>query len=165
MLEASHVLGIKNDTQTMTISKRMVDHALQNGWDKNAGGFYDEGYYFKDSASITIIRDSKNWWAQAEGLNTLLMMADYFPADSMQYFKKFTLLWQYVQTYLIDHEHGDWYAGGLDKEPEQKTGTKGNIWKGTYHVLRSFVNCIQRLQQDTAQHVLPQHVTTKTHPH
>ncbi|MEO5592468.1 MAG: AGE family epimerase/isomerase [Chitinophagaceae bacterium] len=146
MLEASHVLGIKNDTRTMTIAKKMVDHALQNGWDKNVGGFYDEGYYFKGSAAITIIRDSKNWWAQAEGLNTLSMMADHFPADSMQYFKKFTLLWHYTQTYLIDHEHGDWYSGGLDKEPGQKTGAKGNIWKGSYHVLRSLINCTQRLE-------------------
>ena len=145
LLEAAHTLGMKNDATTMTIAKKMVDHALSNGWDKVTGGFYDEGYYFKDSDTITILRDSKNWWAQAEGLNTLLMMADYFPADRMQYFRKFTQLWQYVQTYLIDHEHGDWYAGGLDKEPAQKTGSKGNIWKGTYHVLRSLANCTQRL--------------------
>src|SRR4030095_15401297 len=32
MLEASHVLGMKNDTTTMRIAKKMVDHALNNGW-------------------------------------------------------------------------------------------------------------------------------------
>jgi mannobiose 2-epimerase len=146
LLEAAHVLGIKDDKYTMFIAKKMVDHALQNGWDNQLGGFYDEGYYFKDSTRITIIKDSKNWWAQAEGLNALLIMAEYYPEDPLQYFKKFSLLWQYTQTYLIDHEHGDWYSGGLDKEPAQKTGTKGNVWKGTYHTLRSMVNCIQRLQ-------------------
>ncbi len=147
MLEASHVLGIKDNKETMTVAKRMVDHALQNGWDDKVGGFYDEGYYFKGDKGITIIKDSKNWWAQAEGLNSLLMMADYFPDDKMQYFKKFTMLWNYVQAYLVDHEHGDWYSGGLDKEPDQKNGTKGNIWKGTYHVLRSLANCTLRLQK------------------
>ena len=160
MLEASHELGLKNDARTMTVAKKMIDHALQNGWDNKTGGFYDEGYYFKDSTHITIIRDSKNWWAQAEGLNTLLLMSDYFPADSMQYFKKFLQQWQYVQTYLIDHEHGDWYAGGLDKEPQQKMGSKGNIWKGTYHVLRSFVNCIERLQPGMLKPAAP-HTSTK----
>jgi mannobiose 2-epimerase len=89
MLEASHVLGSKNDTLTMRVAKLMVDHALQNGWDKINGGFYDEGYYFKNKKEITIIKDSKNWWAQAEGLNTLLLMADHFPNDPMQYFEKF----------------------------------------------------------------------------
>ncbi|MEP6748368.1 MAG: AGE family epimerase/isomerase [Bacteroidota bacterium] len=161
MLEASHALGIKDESQTMEISKKMIDHALRNGWDNKVGGFYDEGYYFKDSASITIIRDSKNWWAQAEGLNTLLMMSDYFPADKMQYYKKFLQQWQYVQAYLVDHEHGDWYSGGLDKEPEQKTASKGNIWKGTYHVLRAFVNCIERLEPDKISPSVPQALALK----
>src|SRR5690606_40790989 len=74
MLEASHVLGLENDVQTHTVAKIMVDHALRNGWDDEVGGFYDEGYYFKGADSIRIIRDTKNWWAQAEGLNTLLLM-------------------------------------------------------------------------------------------
>lgn len=146
MLEASHALGLKNDSKTMTVAKRMVDHALRNGWDKQVGGFYDEGYYFKGSDTISIIRDSKNWWAQAEGLNTLLLMADHFPNDQMHYFDKFKQLWKYVQTYLIDHQYGDWYEGGLDKEPEKKTALKGHIWKGNYHQFRAMMNCMARLR-------------------
>jgi mannobiose 2-epimerase len=144
MLEASHALGL-NDQKTMKIAKKMVDHALANGWDKKVGGFYDEGYYFRNKKQITIIRDSKNWWAQAEGLNTLLLMADQFPNDRMHYFEKFKQLWTYVQTYLIDHVNGDWYEGGLDKEPERKTGLKAHIWKAAYHNYRSLSNCIERL--------------------
>jgi mannose/cellobiose epimerase-like protein (N-acyl-D-glucosamine 2-epimerase family) len=147
ILEASHTLGIHNDTKTLTVAKRMVDHALENGWDNNAGGFYDEGYYFKNKPGITIIKDTKNWWAQSEGLNTLLLMADLFPNDKMQYFQKFKQLWKYAQTYLIDHVHGDWYEGGLDKEPQKKTALKGHIWKATYHQYRALSNCIQRLRE------------------
>jgi mannobiose 2-epimerase len=150
MLEASHALGIKNDTKTLAVAKRMVDHALRNGWDKQNGGFFDEGYYFKDESSITITKESKNWWAQAEGLNTLLLMADLFPRDSIQYFQKFSQLWKYVNTYLIDHENGDWYQGGLDKEPQQKTELKGHIWKATYHQYRALSNCIERLRKQNA---------------
>jgi cellobiose epimerase len=146
MLEASHVLGLKNDTATMTVAKRMVDHALRNGWDNKAGGFYDEGYYFNNKKDITIIKDNKNWWSHAEGLNTLLLMADHFPDDPMRYFAKFKVMWQYIQTYMIDHEHGDWYEDGLDTRPERKTALKGHIWKGTYHNLRALSNCVQHLQ-------------------
>jgi len=146
MLEASHALGWKNDTVTLIAGKRMVDHSLRNGWDKAIGGFYDEGYYFKNSDTLSIIFDSKNWWAQAEGLNTLLLMADHFPGDAMQYELKFKQLWNYVQTYMIDHVNGDWYEEGLDKEPQRKTALKGHIWKGTYHNFRALNNCIQRLQ-------------------
>jgi mannobiose 2-epimerase len=146
MLEASHALGLKNDSKTMTVAKQMVDHSLQNGWDSLVGGFYDEGYYFKDKPGMTIILDTKNWWAQAEGLNTLLLMSDHFPNDKMQYFEKFKQLWQYTQTYLIDHTYGDWYEGGLDKQPQKKTALKGHIWKATYHHYRSMAHCIDRLK-------------------
>jgi len=150
MLEASHALGIKNDTTTLFAGKKMLDHALRNGWDKSIGGFYDEGYYFKNRDSITIIFDSKNWWAQAEGMNTLLLMADHFPNDPMHYYDKFKQLWNYIQTYMIDHVNGDWYEEGLDKEPQRKTALKGHIWKGTYHNFRALSNCIKRLTSSGA---------------
>jgi mannobiose 2-epimerase len=146
MMEASEALGLKNDDKTMSVSKRMVDHALNNGWDSERGGFYDEGYYFKNKPGITIIKNTKNWWAQAEGLNTLLFMSEHFPKDTQQYFEKFTRLWDYAQTYLIDHEYGDWYEEGLDNSPNRKTGLKGHIWKATYHQFRSLINCTARLK-------------------
>jgi mannobiose 2-epimerase len=147
MLEATEALGNKHDEKTIAIGKKMVDHALKNGWDNELGGFYDEGYYFKDKPGVTIIWESKNWWAQAEGLNTLLLLSDEYPNDPMQYYKHFTKLWQYVQTYLIDHEHGDWYEEGLDKEPQRKTALKAQIWKGTYHNFRALINCINRIER------------------
>src|SRR5690606_10423764 len=105
MLEAAGALGLEPDT-TLQAGKRMVDHALRNGWDEARGGFYDAGYYYADRPGIAIVRDTKNWWAQAEGLNTLLLMADLFPDDPLRYEEKFRKLWQYVRTNLIDHEHG-----------------------------------------------------------
>jgi cellobiose epimerase len=146
MLEASHVLGIENDKLTHTIAKKMIDHSLDKGWDKNVGGFYDEGYYFKDSVDISILRVTKNWWAQAEGLNTLLLMSDLYPSDASDYFGNFKLMWQYININLIDHQHGDWFQGGLDKQPEMKTELKGHIWKGNYHQFRSLSNCVKRLR-------------------
>lgn len=147
MREASHVAGLEHDTTTLRIGKKMVDHALRNGWDSVAGGFYDEGYYFRDKPGITIIRDTKNWWAQAEGLNTLLLMADLFPEDDHRYFDKFTMMWDYINKNLIDHEHGEWYQGGLDKQPDMKTDLKGHIWKASYHQYRSLQNCMKRLRE------------------
>ena len=152
MLEASHVAGIKEDTATLRIAKKMVDHALDHGWDTVAGGFYDEGYYFRDREGMTILRDTKNWWAQAEGLNTLLLMADLFPNDERRYFEKFKKMWNYIDQYLIDHEIGEWYPGGLDKQPQFKTALKGHIWKACYHQYRSMENCVKRLRNERVVH-------------
>jgi mannobiose 2-epimerase len=150
MLEASHVLGLAQDTTTERICKKMLDHALTNGFDHENGGFYDEGYYFKEDGPCTVIRDTKNWWAQAEGLNTLLLFADKYPDDTLHYASKFQLQWNYISKYLIDHEFGDWYAGGLDKEPFQKHEPKGHQWKATYHHFRSLSNCIHELRKTSA---------------
>ena len=150
MMEASHILGIENDTITLRVAKKMVDHSLLNGWDEtpNEGSFYDEAYYFKDKSDITITRDTKNWWAQGEGMNTLLMMSELYPNDSMKYYDKFFKSWTYINNNLIDHEYGDWYAGGLDKQPEMKTALKGHIWKATYHQYRAMENCVNRLKNE-----------------
>jgi mannobiose 2-epimerase len=149
MQEADEALNGKASAKTLAVGKKMVDHALHNGWDNSVGGFYDEGYYFKNKPGLTITNTGKNWWAQAEALNTLLMFSEMYPNDSMQYLQKFFKEWQYVQTYLIDHEHGDWYDEGLDTEPQRKTALKAQIWKATYHVFRALMNCINRIEEDS----------------
>ena len=145
MLEASEVAGLENDTLTLRKTKKMVDHSLRFGWDKTVGGFYDAGYYFKGQDTVTIIKDTKNWWAQAEGMNSLLLMAKLFPKDAHNYRSLFETQWKYINTYLIDHVHGDWYPNGIDKGPEEKLAMKAQIWKGNYHNSRAMMNCMKRL--------------------
>lgn len=149
MIEASHVLGIEDETKTHQIAKKMVDHSLENGYDHEVGGFYDAGYYFKGEDSLTIVRETKRWWAQAEGLNTLLLMAQLYPKDERNYFDKFEQQWAYIDTYLIDPQHGGWYEGGLDKQLEMKKHLKGHIWKTTYHNYRAMANSVDMLRGDS----------------
>ncbi len=146
MLEASHVLGGEEDKKTLETGKKMVDHALINGWDKAKGGFYDGGYYFKGDNRLTIVNDDKNWWSQAEGLNSLLMMSDHFPEDPMAYRKRFETLWKYTKAHLMDPQFGGWYEWGSDVRPETVKGNKGHIWKASYHDYRALLNCRKRLE-------------------
>ena len=144
MLEASHALGLENDMDTLKTAKKMVDHAIVNGWDYENGGFYDAGYYFSGQTNCTIIQETKNWWAQAEGLNILLIMSKIFPDEEI-YLDYFNKQWNYIKDYLLDEEYGGWFEGGLDKEPNFKTGPKGHIWKCTYHTGRALMNCVKIL--------------------
>jgi mannobiose 2-epimerase len=150
MLEASYELGLQNDVKTLTTAKRMLDHALANGWDAENGGFWEAGYYFKGDEKLTIIQHTKNWWAQAEALNVLLIMSKIFP-DEKIYQEYFVKQWNYIKTYLLDYENGDWYEGGIDKEPHFKDGPKGHIWKAAYHTGRALMNCIQVLSKDNSE--------------
>jgi cellobiose epimerase len=148
MMEASEALGIEHDKKTWEVGKQLVDHSLRTGWDNKLGGFYDEGYYFKDlPRKMSIIRNTKNWWAQSEGLNTLLIFSELYPKDKMNYWDKFRKLWNYTNTYLVDHQYGDFYEFGLDNSPKSRTALKAHIWKGTYHSFRALSNCIRRLEK------------------
>ncbi len=146
MLEAAHALGISED-ETLAAGKSMVDHALQVGWDAEDGGFYDHVYYLKGETEATVLHHTKNWWAQAEGLNSLLLMHTLFRDDPNQYFQKFQQQWTFVNENLIDHERGGWYSGSLDHEPERRDGAKSGIWKGSYHTVRSLMHCREMLEE------------------
>jgi mannobiose 2-epimerase len=125
----------------------MLDHTIDNGWDHELGGLFYSGYYFEDSGQCTIIKDTKTWWPQAEALNTLLIFSRIFPGTE-RYRAFFEKQWEYIDKYLLDHRNGDWYEGGLDKEPHLVNGPKGHIWKSTYHTGRTLMNCIALLSDD-----------------
>jgi mannobiose 2-epimerase len=166
MLEASDALMLDNDETTLKVAKTMVDHALDNGWDKEHGGFYDAGFYFHGEGKISIVDNAKEWWPQVEALNTFLMMSNLFTDDSHDYYEKFCLQWNYCKKYLIDHEYGGWYWAGIDTGPGNTHSPKGTIWKGNYHTSRALINCMNRLRNQTTtteqQHFDPvNHNTTR----
>ncbi len=143
LLEAAEVLGVPEE-QIMPKAKLFVDHALEKGWDKEKGGFYDVGKYI--DGNLQILEEGKNWWAQAEGLNSLLLMHTHFPDDPNLYYKKFELMFNYIDQNLIDHQNKGWYPGGIDHHPEYKNARKAHIWKGNYHTARSMMHCIAMLE-------------------
>ncbi|MEM6765259.1 MAG: AGE family epimerase/isomerase [Bacteroidota bacterium] len=144
LMEAAEVLYGEVDERTLERAKIMTDHSLRFGYDETVGGLYDEGYYFQGQAEPEIIKDTKNWWAQSETLNTLQIMAELYPDDPMRYEEKFIQQWAYIQTYLVDHTHGGWYIEGIDKKPGSRKSIKSGIWKGAYHTVRSLLNCLDR---------------------
>ncbi len=151
LLEAMEILGKGHDSTTINRAKQMVDHTLHYGWDDSLGGVYDGGYYFNLSGPLEIVKDTKVWWAQAEALNTLHLMAGIYPDDPLNFQDKYLKQWRYIKKYLLDHEHHGWYWGGLDKEPDRKNFPKGQIWKVNYHTIRSVMNCMNR-GRDTSHH-------------
>lgn len=147
LLEASETLGLENDTVTIKVAEKMVDHALAFGIDNQFGGLFDGANYFKNETSPKITKRTKEWWSQAEALNTFLLMSSVFPDKNEKYFSAFTSQWEYCKNYVIDKKFGDWYWSGIDQEPDKIYFHKSTIWKGNYHTSRSLINCILRLQQ------------------
>jgi mannobiose 2-epimerase len=147
LLEASYALGIENDTKTLTIAKKMVDHALANGFDNEFGGLFGEGYYIPGKNGVTILDKNAEWWVQAEGLNALLLMSRIFPSEE-KYWNNFNKIWNYINTYLIDKTYGEWYILGLNYNPGAQKAPKASIWKANYHNGRALMNCIRLLENE-----------------
>jgi cellobiose epimerase len=146
LMEASHVIGDSEDALTRQKAKLMVDHTLRQGWDAQNGGIYDGGYYFSDKPGMTIVLHEKSWWAQVEAMNTLLIMSDLYPGDALDYADYFLKIWEYTKNNLIDKEYPGIFVKGLDQSPDARMAAKGGIWKGNYHNVRSFLNCMKRLR-------------------
>ena len=145
LIEAADVLGLEI-TEVKQLAKKIVDHSLDNGWDQEQGGFYEQGKFVDGSMKIT--DRNKNWWAQAEGMNSLLLMHQYFPDDPQNYYENFELILKYIDKNLIDHQNTGWYSFGIDHSPKYATAHKAQIWKGNYHTVRSLLHCIKMLEKE-----------------
>ncbi len=146
ILEASTALGMKNDQVSLRVAKKLVDHTLKKGFDPEKSGIYHAGIDLNGNDLILIVNQTKNWWSQCEGLHTLLLFSMLYPEERL-YRQNFTRLWDYINNYCIDREHGDWYIEGLDNSPDAKLLPKATIWKGNYHTARALINCMDLLEK------------------
>ena len=143
LVEASESLGEPNDEATWGMARRLVDHALDFGWDEEHGGFYDKGDVFAARAYDT----TKVWWTQAEGLNALLLMHKKFGTKTDRYGKAFVKQWSFIEKHQLDPVHGGWF-GEVDRSGKRLgDGAKATQWKANYHTGRAMMNaCLERHQ-------------------
>lgn len=146
LIDAAESLDGEVDEQTLTVAKRLVDHTLAHGFDDDYRGIFHSGYRFEESGGVEILSRSKSWWAQFEGWHTLALMHRFYP-DEEEYPIAFQNMWEYMQEYLFDHEHGGVYNNGLDEDPGSRTDRKAHQWKGPYHDGRALMYIWQELQK------------------
>jgi mannobiose 2-epimerase len=140
MLETEDVLGHGHDPKTERMARKLVDHALALGWDEAHGGFYREGTAFGKAEDTT-----KEWWAEVEGLNALLLMHERYGKQSDLYFKAFQRQWHFIRDHQIDGEFRGFYTlTAADGTPT--ADLKGSIWKAAYHDGRALLNVTERLR-------------------
>jgi cellobiose epimerase len=141
MLEAAEVLGRKADAATERTARMLVDHALAYGWDETYGGFFREG-----TAAGEAEDTKKEWWAQFEGLNALLLMHEKYGRETDAYFRAFRHQWQFIRDRQVDHE----FRGVYDTTERDGAPTKtpkARIWKAAYHDGRALLNVTERLRR------------------
>ncbi len=140
--EALEALGWAGDPTLMEKLKKTVDFSLDNNGFHVGGGIPMIGHFQADE-TVVVQNPTELWWAQAEGLNVLLLMSELYPADPRDYYDKFLTQWAYIQTHFLDPVHGGWY-----ETKDSTTGPKGHIYFVAYHTTRAATNCIKWLRAD-----------------
>ena len=142
LTESAEVLGLLDDPDTLQAARALTDHALDAGWDGEFGGLYNGG-----EIDGRIVDQGKNWWAQAEALNTTLLMDSLYGHETPQYREAFERVWKYIDEHFIDDEHHGWW-GNLSRRGElQPPDDKGWQWKAAYHDGRALMNVANQLQK------------------
>ncbi|MFY0654558.1 MAG: AGE family epimerase/isomerase [Cyclobacteriaceae bacterium] len=144
LLEAAVALGL-DEKMAIDKARMLADNTLKFGWDELNGGIFDEGYYFDLDGAPEIVKNTKNWWEQAETLNTLLLLHDHYPNDG--YDSLFSKQWDYIKNHIRDRTYGGWYSYGTDTHLGAKERMKGQAWKVAYHNYRGLVNCFNLLNK------------------
>jgi mannobiose 2-epimerase len=146
MVEAAETLGQGDDPRLWAEARRLVDHALQYGWDKDRGGLYDSGAMTADGAVTGPLRTEKIWWVQAEMLNALLLQHDHFGKETPRYWDAFVKQWDWIAKYQIDHANGGWWPT-VRADGAPASTVKADTWTECYHQGRAMLNVSERLRK------------------
>ena len=138
LIEAAESLGMPNDPATLRMSRMLVDHTLDWGFDPQ-GGLNEAGLAFGPPSD-----KRKIWWSQVEALNALLLMHERFGHETDQYWKNFQQQWRFIRANLIDSEHPGLFG---QANPEPGGMNKASQWKAAYHDGRSLMLVAERLRK------------------
>jgi mannobiose 2-epimerase len=143
LTDAAEALGKPDDERTWHVARRLVDHALDVGFDRERGGFYNEGTI--DGRGE---RDERKiWWVQAEGLNTLLLMHERFGRETPRYWDAFLRQWAFISAHQVDKVHGGWFPTVNVDGTSVPGQPKSDRWTEGYHQGRALLNVSARLNR------------------
>jgi mannobiose 2-epimerase len=95
--------------------------------------------HWKDNNTYDLQRQ---WWVQCESVIGHVNLYQHFQDEDA--FVKAKQCWDYIQTNLVDKEHGEWYWAILDDGTTNHIDDKAGFWKCPYHNSRMCLELIER---------------------
>jgi mannobiose 2-epimerase len=84
------------------------------------------------------------WWAQTE---TIIGFLNVWQISGDRKFLDAAIrTWEWVKTYMIDHEYGEWYRNVNPDGTPQKNRAKADQWRCPYHNSRMGFEVMRRFQ-------------------
>jgi N-acylglucosamine 2-epimerase len=112
------------------------------GWDPEYGGLY----YFMDiqgKPTLQLEASMKLWWVHTEAIYALVLA--YTLTHEPRWLEWLERVHTYAYQHFADPEYGEWF-GYCDRYGKVTHTLKGGSYKGFFHVPRSLLFSIQRLE-------------------
>jgi len=135
---AGEVLGKPTDYYD-SIGKKLAEHTLTYGLDKELGGVYRDGPH--DGPALVT---DKEWWQNCESMVGFLDAFEHF--NDERYAEAFLNVWTFAKSKFINHDVGEWRQL-LDRKGSVISGDMGNPWKAIYHSGRAMLECSTRISK------------------
>ncbi|MCD6347179.1 MAG: AGE family epimerase/isomerase [Bacteroidales bacterium] len=126
-----------NDKEIRRLGLTILDWMWQWGWDTEYGGIT----YFKDVKGFPpqeYWHDMKFWWPHNEAIIASLMA--YRLSGEKKYADMHEQVHKWTYKHFPDPEYGEWY-GYLHRDGRISIPSKGNLWKGPFHIPRMQMIC------------------------
>lgn len=138
LLEAAEVLGntaLLERTKLVAIA--MAEATYNEGIDPDGG-------ILNEANAAGLLDTDKDWWPQAEA------MVGFYNAYQMTGDVKFEQAarksWEFIQTFIVDHEHGEWFWSVNREGLPNLENSKVSPWKCPYHNGRACMEMLERLK-------------------
>ena len=95
------------------------------------------------------ILNESQWWCYAEAvvgyIDQWKLNQKDLPVEAAINLEMAEVAWDYIQSHLIDREHGEWYWAILPDGTPDTSNDKAGFWKCPYHNSRMCLELIERL--------------------
>lgn len=95
------------------------------------------------------IFNESQWWCYAEAvvgyIDQWKLNQKDLPVEAAINLEMAEAAWDYIQSHLIDREHGEWYWAILPDGTPDTSNDKAGFWKCPYHNSRMCIELIERL--------------------
>jgi len=135
LVEAAEALGdeeILEDARHIAVN--MVAVQLEEGINENGVMIYEKS---GDHANTNV-----EWWPQTETL--IGCLSAWQISGDKKFFDAAVRTWNWINTYMIDREYGEWYSNVYADGTPQKDRVKANQWRCPYHNSRVGFEVIMR---------------------